>query len=96
MGNGQKVLIGSLAGLAVGTVLGILIAPDKGSNTRKKIMDKSGDYYSDIKSKFNEFADTLADKFESSKNEADNLVEKGKAKYEDIKKDALNTKHAVS
>ena len=36
MGSG-KVLLGVLAGVAVGATLGILFAPDKGSETRKKI-----------------------------------------------------------
>jgi gas vesicle protein len=39
-----KVLLGVLAGVAVGATLGILFAPDKGSNTRKKITQKSDDY----------------------------------------------------
>ena len=32
-----KVMLGILAGLAAGEALGILFAPDKGSETRKKI-----------------------------------------------------------
>jgi len=33
----KKLLLGILAGAAAGTVLGILIAPDKGAKTRKKL-----------------------------------------------------------
>ena len=32
-----KVITGIVAGMAAGAVLGILLAPDKGSETRKKI-----------------------------------------------------------
>lgn len=39
MKNSNKVLIAVGAGLAVGGILGILFAPDKGENTRKKIVD---------------------------------------------------------
>jgi len=46
MKNSNKVLIAVGAGLVVGGVLGILFAPDKGENTRKKITD-SGKKLSD-------------------------------------------------
>ena len=38
-----KTLLGFLAGAAVGALAGILLAPDKGSETRKKISKKTGD-----------------------------------------------------
>ncbi|MBF6642072.1 YtxH domain-containing protein [Flavobacterium sp. J49] len=85
-----KVVLGTLAGLAVGAVLGILFAPEKGSVTRKQIMDKGNDYADDVKSKYKEFADSISEKFQSAKNEAQGLAENGKAKFEDLKKDAGN------
>ena len=38
-----KVVLGTLAGLAIGAIAGILFAPEKGSVTRKQIMDKGDD-----------------------------------------------------
>ena len=38
-----KIVVGVLAGVAVGALLGVLFAPDKGSETRKKI-SKGGFY----------------------------------------------------
>jgi gas vesicle protein len=38
----SKVLLGFLAGAAAGALAGILLAPDSGANTRKKISEKAG------------------------------------------------------
>ncbi|MCA1760668.1 MAG: YtxH domain-containing protein [Bacteroidales bacterium] len=95
-----NVVLGTLAGLAIGAVTGILYAPQKGSTTRKQIMDKSDDYADELKSKVDEFSDSLADKVESIKKDAENLAEKGKAKYDEAKKDVRNAStnfnHATS
>ncbi len=37
--SAQKILIGTLSGIAAGVVIGLLVAPDKGSETRAKIAD---------------------------------------------------------
>jgi gas vesicle protein len=85
-----KVVLGTLAGLALGAIAGILFAPEKGSTTRRQIMDKGDDYVDKLKSKFDGFVDSLTEKFESTKKGAENLAEKGKAKYDDAKKDVKN------
>ena len=48
-----------LVGAAVGSALGILLAPDKGSETRKKILEKGNDLGDSI----SDFSDTIKDKF---------------------------------
>jgi len=67
-----KVLLGVLAGVAAGAMLGILFAPEKGSTTRRKIVSKGEEYVEDLKEKFGEFVDKVADKFESAKEEIKN------------------------
>jgi gas vesicle protein len=78
-----KVLLGLLAGVAAGALLGVLFAPDKGKTTRKNITKKSEDYVDSLKEKFNEFLDTIGEKVEEVKED----VEKVKTKAETIKKD---------
>ena len=83
MGSG-KVLLGVLAGVAVGATLGILFAPDKGSVTRKKISAKGDDYAEELEEKFNEFIESVTQKFETMKEDATRLAENGQAKAEEV------------
>jgi len=76
--NTGKVALSALAGLAVGAIAGILLAPEKGSTTRKQIRDKGNDYVDDLKSKLDEISDLLKDKFKNTKQEAEQFADKGK------------------
>jgi gas vesicle protein len=69
-----KVLLGVLAGVAIGATLGILLAPDKGSVTRKKISEKSDEYMDGLEEKFATFIDGVARQFAAIKEEAAGLA----------------------
>jgi gas vesicle protein len=73
-----KIVLGTLAGLAVGAIAGILCAPEKGSKIRRKIMHKGEDYMDDMKSKFDDILDSLTNQFENSKKEVKNSVSENK------------------
>src|SRR6476620_6920878 len=67
-----KVVLGTLAGIAIGAVVGVLLAPDKGSETRRKISEKGLGYaddlknkYSGLKDKYNDLVDGVTNKLES-------------------------------
>ncbi len=82
-----KVVLGTVAGLAIGGILGILFAPEKGSVTRQQIREKGNDYADELKSKYNEFANSVSEKMHSAKEFAQVLAENGKAEYNEIKND---------
>jgi gas vesicle protein len=58
-----KVLLGVIAGAAAGALAGILLAPEKGSKTRKRILKKGEDYTDAVKEKFDELLDVITEKF---------------------------------
>lgn len=60
-----KVLLGVMAGIAVGALAGILYAPAKGSKTRKRILKKSEDYSDALSEKLNELIDAIIVKFDN-------------------------------
>lgn len=95
-----KVALGALAGLAIGAIAGILFAPEKGSTTRRQIMDKGEGYVDELKSKFDEFSDSITKKYERTKRDLEGFAEKGKARFDEAKKDvknaASNFKHDVA
>ena len=75
MNNTGKIITAVAAGAAAGAILGVLFAPAKGSETRKKINDQGKKLASTVKTKFEqgkekindlkeEFAKTVKDKIE--------------------------------
>ena len=71
----KKLIGGLLVGAAVGAVLGILFAPDKGTETRKKLAKQAEDLGDDLKHKFAEAKDTLREKFDKIKSDAEDIME---------------------
>ena len=86
----SKLIAGILLGAAAGAVAGLLLAPEKGTETRKKIGRKGSDLQSTIKDKFSELVDSVVGRFEGIKDEAEDLIDKGTDKARNLRAEAHN------
>ena len=86
MGNSSgKVISALLLGAAVGSALGILFAPDKGSETRKKISTKGSDLTDAMKEKIQELIEEFKNETEAVKGKATEFVSNEKSVIEQLK-----------
>ncbi|HEX5624743.1 MAG TPA: YtxH domain-containing protein [Saprospiraceae bacterium] len=76
--NTGKTLLGLLAGLAIGAGIGILFAPGKGTETRKKIADKGKSSVGELEHKLSQLMESISQKIQSLKEESDLAVRNGK------------------
>jgi gas vesicle protein len=73
MTSSTKVVIGIIGAAAAGAVIGMLLAPEKGSDIRQKVKDAANDW-----------ACQLADLFAEGKSELGNLTTKAARKAKDL------------
>ena len=87
-----KLITGVLTGIAAGAVLGILLAPDKGSETRKKIAKKGNDLSGSVKDGFNRLGENINTKYQNIKDGTKDLAEKTKEKGAELKDSYITEK----
>ena len=75
MNDYGKTLVGILAGLVAGAAIGLLLAPEKGSDLREKLNDTLKSAGDDIKKKVMSQIDSLNDKKNKIGHDAEQLHE---------------------
>jgi len=86
--SNSKTVLGFLAGAAVGSILGILFAPDKGTETRRRISETGSDVTDSLKSKFNDFVDGIRDTYQGVKDDAQDMADEGTSKMNTFRNEA--------
>lgn len=78
-------LLGATVGGIVGAALGILFAPEKGNEIRKRLLAKGGDLSDSIKDKFIDLVDEVKNEAAAVKGKLNEVVGNGSAKIEKLK-----------
>ena len=81
----SKIILGVAGAAAAGVLVGLLLAPDKGTEVRKKISQTAGDW-----------AGQLSDLFSNAKDEIANLKNKGAKAASDAASRYTNTSENFS
>lgn len=68
----SHVFLGIMGAATAGAILGVLFAPEKGSETRKKIAKKGKDYRNEFNDKLSKIANTASSSVENLRDEIRN------------------------
>jgi gas vesicle protein len=74
------VLLGAVVGGAIGAALGMLFAPEKGSDLRKRLAASSDDLAGNLKNKFQNLVTDVKREVGSVKGTVDQFIEKAMTK----------------
>jgi len=90
--SATKVVLGVVAGAATGALLGVLFAPARGAVTRRHILRKGERQVDELKHSFNEFVDSITEKFDKVKEEVVDFAEEAMAKSDAVEKEVKASK----
>ena len=86
MNNTAKLLATLAAGVAVGAAIGVLFAPEKGSETRKKVSDEGKKLAQTLRDKFNRVKERSEEMASNIQQSIDELEQKAGVMKEKMNK----------
>ena len=91
MSKNSNVVLGIITAAAVGAVIGMLFAPDKGTDLREKVRGTVNDLASDLLDAIKNKRDQYSDMGDDMKDAAQNLKSKALGKFAESKDRVENT-----
>lgn len=91
MSNSSNTILGILAGTAIGAIAGILFAPDKGVNTRRKLVDQTHSMADDVAARAVHMKDQVVGTIAAGKMKLEDRVESLVADASYKTEDIINT-----
>ncbi|NVJ86711.1 MAG: YtxH domain-containing protein [Algoriphagus sp.] len=87
MNKNSNSLLAFIVGAGIGTALGVLFAPDSGSNTRDKLSYKLSKYKKELEELIQELVEGKELHLNEAKSEGKRVINEAKSKAENLLKD---------
>lgn len=85
MNSTGKVLLAIIGAAAAGAIIGMLVAPEKGSDLRKKLSETAGDWSTQLSDLLAQGKAQLDNLKKTATNEAENLSEEANDSYNKVR-----------
>ncbi|MDR6197009.1 gas vesicle protein [Siphonobacter sp. BAB-5404] len=91
MSNNGKIFLGIVTAAAAGAVIGLLFAPDKGTDTRGKVKKQVNDIADEILKAIQKGKISLDDLKTQATSKAEDLKDKARSKFDELQSKAEDT-----
>ncbi|HEY0742972.1 MAG TPA: YtxH domain-containing protein [Chryseosolibacter sp.] len=85
MNSTGKVLLAIIGAAAAGAIIGMLVAPEKGSDLRKKIADTTGDWSNQLSQLLAQGKEQLQNLKNTATNEGENVADEAQDRYNKVR-----------
>ncbi|MBT1698795.1 YtxH domain-containing protein [Fulvivirgaceae bacterium PWU4] len=85
MNSTGKVLLAIIGAAAAGAIIGMLVAPEKGSDLRKRISDTTGDWASQLSNLLAQGKEQLENLKQSAMSEGENVAGEAEGRFNKVR-----------